>query len=147
MLDQIKKAFTELDAEMYERQLTWAKSRKAEISKIMDDARQTRKKLDWYKLFEVAGGKTWFELLAWTNLIEPIVRKNVDRLIESRNKRIITALNKKGITEIQDFELKAYGDGYEGTFVIDGHVVTIRTFLAGGYNIQCLHQRTQIKVK
>ena len=145
MENQIKKAFFDLDNQMFERQLEWAKARKAAITEMWKNT--ARGQMQYEILFEIAGGKTWYNLLAYTNKIEEVVRKNIDNLIANRNNRIIKALNKKGITEIQDFELKFCGDGYEGTFVIDGHIVSINTILAGGYNIQCLHQRTLIKVK
>jgi hypothetical protein len=78
--------------------------------------------------------------------------KNTDRVIAKRDANIIKALEKKGVTSIPDFELIDFeliecSDGFEGEFHVDGHIVTIRTILAGGYNIQCLHQRTLIKVK
>jgi hypothetical protein len=73
--------------------------------------------------------------------------KNTDRVIAKRDANIIKALEKKGVTSIPDFELIERSDGVEGEFHVDGHIVTIRTILAGGYNIQCLHQRTLITVK
>lgn len=73
--------------------------------------------------------------------------KNTQALIDKRDARIIKALNKKGITEIPEFELVEISDGVEGVFYIDQHRVSIKTILAGGYNIQRLHNRTLIKVK
>ena len=73
--------------------------------------------------------------------------KNTDRVIAKRDANIIKALEKKGVTSIPDFELIECSDGVEGKFHVDGHIVTIRTILAGGYNIQCLHQRTLVKIK
>jgi hypothetical protein len=72
--------------------------------------------------------------------------KNTNALIAKRDANIIAALNKKGITEIPDFELVEFSDGVEGSFNVAGHIVTIRTILAGGYNIQRLHNRTLVKV-
>ena len=165
MLDQINKAFATLDAKMYDTQLTWAINRKEAIAEFRHNNRlgptygrpvsETAKNWgqDSWGFYEamwaVSGGKTWYRLLSETSAasLASVIRKNVDGLIASRNNRIIKALEKKGITEIQDFELTEYSDGYEGTFNVDGHVVTIKTILAGGYNIQCLHARTLIKVK
>ena len=73
--------------------------------------------------------------------------KNVAAIIKKRNDRIGRALIKQGINEIPEFTLIHCSDGYEGTFIVAGHKVHIETILAGGYNIQCLHQRTLIKVK
>jgi len=101
------------------------------------------------KKHEIAGGKTWYDTFYGRSEqdIVGIVAKNVAAIIEKRNHRIVSALIKKGINEIPEFTLIHCSDGYEGTFIVAGHKVHIETILAGGYNIQCLHQRTLIKVK
>ena len=75
------------------------------------------------------------------------VAKNVAKMIANRNDRIVKALNKNGVTEIPEFNLLHGSNGFEGAFKVAGYWVTINTILAGGYNIQCLHQRTLVKVK
>jgi len=153
MLNEINKAFAKLDALMYTKQLKWVLERKNAL-KEYEAAYCLKPKSEqniWVKypeMHRLCGGKTWYGIIADNSvkMLPQIIRKNVDALIAKRNARIIAALNKKDITEIEPFELEEYGDGFEGVFYVDGHCVSIRTILAGGYNIQCLHQRTLIKV-
>ena len=154
MLKQIEKAFAEVNTKMFERQLEWAKGRIQAVKEYREQAKKdgVHYMMITQRTVELYGGKGWCQTLMQhsnpesKNLAQTI-QNNVDKLVANRNDRIVKALTKKGITEINDFELRSYGDGYEGTFIVDGHNVKIETILAGGYNIQCLHQRTLIKVK
>lgn len=166
MQTQITNAFAKLNADLLARQLTWFEARNAAVRAYYNSderkaalgewSKQTRKDnedrraADTRKLENLAGGKTWLAAI-WVNPTEAnraeFIGKNVKGLIARRDAQIIAALTKVGVTSIPEFELIETSDGVEGTFVVAGHRVTIRTILAGGYNIQCLHQRTLVKVK
>lgn len=153
MQAQLDNAFATLNAHIADRQMNWAKSRqKALIEKVTElwpVRRQMGEAAYYDEVFAVAGGKTWYNIFNGRNwqMVSEIVAKNIAALIAKRDAQIIKALNKAGITEIPEFELVEVSDGIEGTFYIADHKVTIRTILAGGYNVQCLHMRTLVKVK
>lgn len=153
MQEQLNNAFAALNVEIAERQQTWAKARKdaltAKVAELKDRRRAMGEYAYYAEVFAVAGGKTWYNIFHGRNWqqISELVTKNTEALIAKRDAQIIKALNKAGINEIPEFTLTEFSDGIEGTFIVAGHKVTIRTILAGGYNIQCLHVRTLVKVK
>ena len=154
MLNQINKAFAELDAEMLERQTAWALERYDALHALnRDDYDTGHREADYFRfnaiLHSIAGGKAWYREMMYTNkaMLTEYVAKNVAKMIANRNDRIVKALNKNGVTEIPEFTLLHGSNGFEGAFKVADYWVTINTILAGGYNIQCLHQRTLVKVK
>jgi hypothetical protein len=149
LYNPIIKAFKDLDADMLERQIAWALDRKEALQQYEKNYNRDTDGCYTTGAIELCGGKTWYDVFMGRSPqdIVGIVAKNVAAIIKKRNDRIVSALIKKGINEIPEFTLIHCSDGYEGTFIVAGHKVHIETILAGGYNIQCLHQRTLIKVK
>ena len=165
MQTQITNAFASLNARLHASDQAWAAAKidgandaakKAEEEfKAGDNAfaimwRNGRRSFDRYSALAAHfGSKSMMELLTGRGRQGGLdaMAKNTDAVIARRDAQIIKALNKVGITEIPEFELVECSDGVEGYFNVAGHTVHIRTILAGGYNIQRLHQRTLVKVR
>lgn len=162
MIDQINKAFAEVDTQIIESHINFANKKLDGAKEYADEMRVRFKKgevqhltsgygrfCEYTAKVEWFGSKAMYALLSGRGregALEKITEVAKGK-IEKRNHKIIKALNKKGINEIDDFELTHFSDGYEGIFFVDGHEVVIKTFLAGGHNVQCLHIRTTVKVK
>ena len=153
MQTQLDKAFSELNQLMLDRQTAWVIERRKALKEKIQELSGSRRGMEYSTYYDAvysaAGGKTWYNIINGRNeeMIREIVKKNVASLIQKRDAKIISALTKKGITELPEFDLTHTSDGYVGTFYVVGHQVTIQIILAGGYNVQCLHQRTLVKVK
>lgn len=102
-------------------------------------------------LFDAVGGKGWYELLQWgdKDLIEKII-KSENMKVETRNFKIAKKL--EGIESVVEGTQVYSTNGFEGTWEFVSETgktkrVTLEVILAGGYNIQCLHNRVLVKVK
>ena len=163
MLNQINKAFADLDEKMHISAIEFVKDKRANFSaKYAEREAQLKEKIANGELHPTRKYQLLFEWKvnyygsqAMMNIIEhrslqdalDMAQKNVQGKIDRRNAQIINALTKKEVTEIPEFELVEYSNGLEGYFDVAGYKVHIRTILAGGYNIQCLHARTLINIK
>ena len=167
METKINTAFAELDAKLIADDQAFA-IRKMETKKASMDAAQENHAVfkktgvwshgvfntsyngfDYYgALVSHYGSKGMMNLLEGRGRAAALeaMKKNTNALIAKRNAQIIKALTKAGVTELPAFKLIQSSDGYEGIFKVGDQWVKIRTILAGGFNIQRLHQRTLVTV-
>lgn len=159
LIANLNTVFADMDAAHEINAKEWARGRCEALAtyKKSDDYKEISKKGAWGgmydKLFAIAGGKTWYKLFCYGYgpSVEDFMVKNCKAIIEKRNALIAKKLEKAGVNEVLESNYERSAEGFDGIFRVmtdDGEkVVIINTIYAGGYNIQCLHTRTLVKVK
>lgn len=158
IMKELDVVFAPMDAKILEASKKWILERQDAINEYRnsDEWKNSRNRIEkglYHKLFDIAGGKSWYNVIEGRNdeMLMEFVEKNCASIAKKRNASIAKKLEKAGVKEVVSQELSISSDGFNGVFYVQCDVglkkVSIESIYAGGYNIQCLHQRVLCKVK
>ena len=149
---EIQTALSTFDASWKEGQISWFLEKQQALKnwKETEEAKEELKRNVWAyyrRMWEISGGKTYF------GMYKDEFEKHCNRTIKSRNERIAHKIIKSGDenTSVDSGNIIYTNNGFCGLFSLNTSTgkktIDIKTIMAGGYNIQCFHLRTLIKVR
>ncbi len=159
IIAQLNEVFAKYDEDFKSKQIAWVIERLEGFNEFQKKLYQLKndKVMDTHqyyeKLFGYFGGKTMYNRIdnrGRAGAIEEMT-KICNAVIAKRNANIAAKLTKAEITDVLESSFVHTHDGFNGVFSVMTNagkkVVRIDTIIAGGYNIQCAHYRTLVKVK
>lgn len=158
IIDQLNEVFAPMDQKVLDASQKWAKGRVKALQDFWDseeyaELKATRSNNRYYRNWEIAGGKTWYNVFTSHNeeMLEEFMIKNCKASADKRNAKIAKKLQDAGITKIISNTITHTDHGFDGLYVIETEQgekrIKIETVWAGGYNVQCLHLRVLVKIK